>query len=305
MLTLLTILRDFIIGNSKRKPDREIPIELIDSLPVEIDEQTKVIWFGHSTVLLEIAGKRILLDPTFSNAPSPFPLFGGKRFSGVLPIRPEKLPKIDLVLLSHDHYDHMDYHSIMQLKDKTTLFCVPSGLKSRLKKWGIDPEKIKEFEWWNELKFDELTLACTPAKHFSGRTMFDRNTTLWCSWVIAAPKARIFFSGDGGYGSHFSQVGNKYGPFDLTLMECGQYDKRWADIHMLPEQTVQAHLDVNGRILLPVHWAAFCLALHDWTDPIERVIKSAKERQVCITTPKIGEEVIVGSGKYPKSTWWR
>lgn len=304
MKTLLSVLRDLAKGNPKRTPDRPIPIERIESLPAEIDEQTRAIWFGHSTVLLEIAGRRILFDPTFADTPSPFPLFGGKRFSGRLPIEPKKLPPIDAVLLSHDHYDHMDYHSIMMLKDKTSLFCVPSGVGKRLLKWGVKREKIREFKWWNELEFAGLTLVCTPAKHFSGRTMFDRNTTLWCSWVVAGPESRVFFSGDGGYGAHFTQIGNKYGPFDLTLMECGQYDRRWADIHMMPEETVQAHIDVQGKTLLPIHWAAFSLAFHNWTDPIERVIKKAKEQNVCLTTPKMGEIVTVGEEKVSHSTWW-
>jgi len=249
-------------------------------------------------------GKRLLLDPTFANSPSPFPLVGGKRFSKVLPIELKKLLPIDIVILSHDHYDHLDYDSIMQLKDKTGLFCVPLGVGRRLEKWGVDQGKIRELDWWHEVDYAGLTLACTPARHFSGRSLFDRNTTLWCSWVIISRQTRVFFSGDGGYGPHFAQIGKKYGCFDLTLMECGQYDERWAAIHMMPEQTVQAHFDVDGKMLLPIHWAAFSLAFHDWTDPIERVIKAAKERKVNITTPKIGEAVIIGS-EYPVSTWWR
>lgn len=302
---MFTILKDFIKNNEKRKPDRLIDIEHIDSLPTQNTEQTKVIWFGHSTLFLEMEGKRILLDPQFSSYPSPFPLFGGKRFSKVLPIRPEKLLPIDVVILSHDHYDHMDYHSIMKLKDKTNLFCAPAGVGSRLKKWGVAPDKIREFKWWNELQFIGLKLACTPARHFSGRSLSDRNKTLWCSWVIAGQQAKVFFSGDGGYGYHFKQIGNKYGPFDLTLMECGQYDERWSDIHMMPEETIKAHIDVKGTVMIPIHWAAFSLAFHDWTEPIERVIKAAEEKQVSIATPKIGQSVIAGSTEYPTSTWWR
>ncbi|MDF2500109.1 MAG: hypothetical protein K0Q77_823 [Anaerosporomusa subterranea] len=302
---MFTILRDFIKGNPQRKPDKPIPIDTIDALPMQGATQTRVIWFGHSTVLLELEGKRVLLDPMFADSPSPFPLVGGKRFSKVLPIEPKNLPPIDIVILSHDHYDHLDYHSIMRIKDKTRLFCVPSGVGNRLEGWGIDQGKIREFDWWKDLSIAGLTLACTPARHFSGRSLLDRNTTLWCSWVIVGSKTRAFFSGDGGYGPHFEQIGKKYGPFDLTLMECGQYDKRWSAIHMLPEQTVQAHIDVDGKMLLPIHWAAFSLAFHDWTEPIERVIKAAKERKVNITTPKIGEAVIVGSAEYPVSTWWR
>ncbi|MDF2876825.1 MAG: hypothetical protein K0R22_3508 [Sporomusa sp.] len=302
---MFTILRDFITGNPGRKPDRPIPIDIIDTLSGPDNNQANVIWFGHSTVLVELEGKRLLLDPMFADTPSPFPLIGGKRFSKVLPIDPKKLPPIDIVILSHDHYDHLDYHSIMQLKDKTGFFCVPLGVGRRLRRWGVDPGKIREFEWWNELNLAGMMLACTPARHFSGRSLFDRNKTLWCSWVITGQHTRVFFSGDGGYGPHFEQIGKKYGSFDLTLMECGQYDERWSDIHMLPEQTVQAHIDVKGNSMIPIHWAAFCLAFHAWTDPVERVIKAAKERKVNIITPKIGESVIVGSAEYPVSTWWR
>lgn len=302
---MLTILRDLIKGNPKRRPNKPIPLNIIDALPTPDPMQTKAIWFGHSTVLLEMDGKRIFFDPTFARSPSPFPIIGGKRFSGVLPINPENLPSIDLVVLSHDHYDHMDYRSIMRLKNQTRLFCVPSGVGKRLQEWGVDQEKIKELGWWKELNVAGLTLACTPARHFSGRGLRDRNSTQWCSWVIAGPTTRAFFSGDGGYGPHFKQIGNKYGPFDLTFIECGQYDERWADIHMLPEETVQAHIDVMGKLLLPIHWAAFSLAFHDWTDPIERVIKAAEERDVSITTPRIGEVVIAGSAENPVSTWWR
>lgn len=302
---MFTILKDFIKGNPQRKPAYPIAINTIDTLPGLNPAQPKAIWFGHSTVLLELEGKRVLVDPNFADSPSPFPLVGGKRFSKILPLEPEKLPTIDVVLLSHDHYDHLDYHSIMRINDKIRLFCVPTGVKKRLVNWGIDQEKIKELTWWQEVNLADLTLVCAPAQHFSGRTLFDRNTTLWCSWVIAGAKTKVFFSGDGGYGPHFEQIGKKYGPFDLTLMECGQYDERWSTIHMMPEETVQAHIDVNGNILLPIHWAAFSLAFHAWTDPIERAIAAARKREVRITTPKIGEAVFVGAAEYPADTWWK
>jgi L-ascorbate metabolism protein UlaG (beta-lactamase superfamily) len=303
--TMFTIIRDLLKGNPHRKPVRPIPIELIDSLPPPDGSQTKAIWFGHSTIWLEIEGKKILFDPTFSNTPSPFPLIGGKRFNPVLPIAPEKLPLVDLVVLSHDHYDHMDYRSIMLLKDKTNLFCVPCGVGKRLEGWGIASAKIQEFNWWDEAMIGGLKMVCTPAHHFSGRSLFDRNTTLWCSWSIVGQHTSVFFSGDGGYGPHFKQIGQKHGPFALTFMECGQYDARWSSIHMTPEETIQAHIDVQGNILLPIHWGAFSLAFHAWTDPIERAIKVAAERKVNLTTPKIGESVLAGSVEYPTTAWWR
>lgn len=302
MTQMYTIIRDLFKRNPNIKPVRPIPVEFPD---MDAMSGNTAVWFGHSAVLLQIEGKRVLLDPMFANSPSPFPLIGGKRFSRVLPIAPERLPFIDAVILSHDHYDHLDYKSILRLKDKTALFCVPLGVGKRLKEWGVSQDKVREFEWWQALELAGLTLACTPAQHFSGRGLFDRNATLWCSWAIIGQKVRVYFSGDGGYGPHFTDIGDKYGPFDLTLMECGQYDKRWADIHMMPEETVQAHLDVKGKLLIPIHWAAFSLAFHGWTDPIERVTKAAKAQNINISTPKIGEPVIIDAASYPASVWWK
>jgi L-ascorbate metabolism protein UlaG (beta-lactamase superfamily) len=231
-------------------------------------------------------------------------MIGSKRYSVTLPIEPEHLPPIDAVILSHDHYDHLDYHSIQKLKDKVGKFIVPFGVGSHLVRWGVHPAKISEYDWWSELELDGLKLVCTPARHFSGRSLFNRDSTLWCSWVIMGQQTRIFYGGDSGYAPHFKEIGEKYGPFDLTFMECGQYDERWPAIHMMPEETVQAHIDVLGKLMIPIHWSAFTMALHDWTDPIERVTKAAKERNVNISTPRIGEAVNVGSAEYPASVWW-
>lgn len=302
--TTLGILIDLVKGNPNSRPKREIPVESLHSVLMP-NESSKVTWFGHSTLLLEMDGKRLLLDPMFSQTPSPFPLFGGRRYSKTLPIELESLPPIDIVILSHDHYDHMDYRTIKELKDKVSQFCVPLGVGSHLVAWGVDPEKIKEQDWWNESEFDGLTLVCTPARHFSGRNVSDRDATLWSSWVIKGQETKVYFSGDSGYGPHYTEIGEKYGPFDLTLMECGQYDERWSAIHMMPEETVQAHIDVKGKILIPIHWSAFTLALHDWTEPIERVTKASREHNIGIATPKIGEVVLIGSEEYPDSIWWR
>lgn len=304
-ITTLTILRDFIRGNPKGRPDSLLPVENLESLFIQENKQAKITWFGHSAFLLELDGKNLLFDPMFGPSPSPFPQFGGKRYSGDLPLNLEELPVIDAVFLSHDHYDHLDYGTIKGIKDKVKQFFVPLGVGKHLERWGVDQEKIKEHDWWSEFEFEGLTLACTPARHFSGRSLTDRNSTLWCSWVVIGKQSKVYFSGDSGYGPHFKEIGEIYGPFDYTLMECGQYDKRWSAIHMMPEETVQAHLDVKGNIMIPIHWAAFTLALHDWTDPIERVRKAAKEKGAAISTPKIGERVIIGSVEYPKSTWWK
>ena len=301
----LKMLVQFVKGNPKARPGNPDVIEPLSEAYYGQEQQPKLTWFGHSAALLQLDGQTLLLDPMFGAVPSPFPIIGGKRFSDKLPFEIEQLPMIDAVLISHDHYDHLDYGSIVKLKDKVKRFFVPLGVAPHLVKWGIEPSRIEEHDWWDEFSYEELKLACTPARHFSGRGLTDRDATLWCSWVIQGRAAKIFFSGDSGYGPHFKEIGDKYGPFDLTLMECGQYDERWAAIHMMPEETVQAHLDVRGKIMIPIHWGAFTLAMHDWTDPVERAMKAAKERNARISTPKIGETVFLQAAAYPSSAWWR
>lgn len=303
--TISSLLRDYARRNPDLKPRRPLPVvPSAEWMPLGSGE-SRVIWFGHSASLLELEGKRILLDPMLGKAPTPFPIFGNKRYSRSLPVKPEDLPFVDVVLLSHDHYDHLDYGTVQKLKGKVGLYVVPLGVGEHLRHWGVDPGMIRECNWQDELALDHIRLTCTPARHFSGRSLTDRDATLWCSWVIRGREHSIFFSGDSGYGPHFKAIGEQYGPFDLTLMECGQYDRRWADIHMLPEQTVQAHLDVRGKVLLPIHWSAFTLSLHHWYDPIERVTKAAKEKQASIATPRIGEAVVIGAGSYPSTAWWK
>ncbi|WP_379156668.1 MBL fold metallo-hydrolase [Paenibacillus sp. sgz5001063] len=301
----LSILKDFIKGNPRSRPKQPLIPERL--MPGSIQEagDTRVTWFGHSAVLLEMDGVTLFLDPMLGRSPSPFPFVGGRRYSKQLPAEISELPRIDAVLLSHDHYDHLDYGTIKQLKDKVGMFIVPLGVGAHLQRWGVSREKIREQDWWDEFQYAGLTLTSAPARHFSGRSLLDRNTTLWCSWIIRGVETKIFFSGDSGYGAHFAEIGEQYGPFDLTLMECGQYDPRWADIHMLPEQTVQAHLDVRGALMIPIHWGAFTLSMHDWTDPVERVFAAAKAQGVRLATPRIGEPVYTGSADVPSLTWWK
>jgi L-ascorbate metabolism protein UlaG (beta-lactamase superfamily) len=301
----MSILRDFIKGNPQGRPREPLPVNSLNPLRIQGEEEAQITWFGHSALLVEVQGLTLLLDPMLGKAPSPFPLFGGKRYSKQLPIEIEALPAIDAILLSHDHYDHLDYGSIMQLKGKVRHFFVPLGVGAHLERWGISTEKITELNWWDKVSYEGLTLVSTPARHFSGRRLLNNDTTLWCSWVIEGLATKIFFSGDSGYGPHFKEIGDIYGPFDITLMECGQYDERWSGIHMMPEQSVQAQVDVKGKLMIPIHWGAFSLALHDWTDPIERALKAAKESNVAISTPRIGEAVWIGSSNYPKTAWWK
>ncbi|SFE39239.1 L-ascorbate metabolism protein UlaG, beta-lactamase superfamily [Paenibacillus algorifonticola] len=303
--SIFSMLRDYMRTNPNRRPQAKLPLQQLQFGRDDKGEQARVTWFGHSAMLLELDGKHILLDPMFGQAPSPFPFFGNKRYSGKLPFEIAELPQIDAVVLSHDHYDHLDYDSILKLKNKVRRFIVPLGVGSHLERWGVEKSIITEHDWWEELEFEGLRLAAAPAQHFSGRNLNNRDSTLWCSWVITGRAANIYFSGDSGYGAHFKEIGEKYGPFDLTLMECGQYDPRWSSIHMMPEETVQAHVDVKGKTLLPIHWGAFTLSFHDWNDPVERVTKAAKQLNVQVATPIIGEPVSVGAGRPPSSIWWK
>lgn len=294
-------------SNSNAKPNKNIAVQKIDSITIaNYNSKTRFIWFGHSTFLLQIKGKNLLIDPMFGDVPAPNPLLGNKRFSNRLPIEIEKLPSIDAVLITHDHYDHLDYESIQKLKSKVNMFYTPLGIGIHLLKWGVEKERIIELDWWQEIKFDELTIRCTPAQHFSGRGISDREKTLWCSWIIQSDEENLFFSGDSGYASHFKEIGDQYGPFDFAFMECGQYNNLWPLVHMIPEETAQAGLDIKAKKMMPIHWGAFKLASHSWTDPVERISKKAKELNVDLVIPKIGEIVEIGLNNseeiYP---WWR
>ncbi|HDX9628698.1 TPA: MBL fold metallo-hydrolase [Bacillus cereus] len=299
---IIGLMTDYFKMKSKLRPLKNLPIVLSDKNNETLESVT---WFGHSASLLKIAGKKLLLDPMFGDASSPFPVFNSKRYSGAFSLEREDFQEIDAIIISHNHYDHLNYKSIMLLKDRAKHFYVPTGVAQYLIKWGVSPSKISEHNWWDEIIFDNIKLVCAPARHFSGRSMTDRDCSLWCSWLILGQETKVFFSGDSGYAPHFKEIGDKYGPFDLTLMECGQYDSRWSAIHMLPEETVQAHIDVKGELLLPIHWGAFTLALHDWSDPIERVTKEAKRLGVKIATPQIGESITLKSTDYPSSAWWK
>jgi len=302
----MSVLKDYIVGIPNNAPKKPLPVLPIDSLEIvnRPELTTRLTWFGHSAFLLEIQGKKILIDPMFGSTPAPHPWLGRSRFTAGLPIEVEKLPQIDAVIFSHDHYDHLDYGSIMKLKSKVKQFYTPLGVGAHLQAWGVPIETIHELNWWDEIQHEDLKFKCAPARHFSGRAFGDRFATLWSSWIIEGTDHNIYFSGDSGYGPHFKTIGEKYGPFDFAMMECGQYDARWQSIHMMPEETAQAAVDLNTKDFMPIHWGAFVLALHTWKDPIERVTKKAKELGIPITTPKIGEPVILELAEKPSSNWW-
>jgi L-ascorbate metabolism protein UlaG (beta-lactamase superfamily) len=292
-------------SDPNRQPKFDIPVVKIDSLDIanRPDSMSKVTWFGHSAFLIELNGKKLLVDPMFGATPAPHPTLGKNRYSKELPIEIEKMPHIDAIIISHDHYDHLDYGSIQKLKLKTDEFFVPLGVGRHLSAWGIEASRIHELDWWENIEFSGLTLHCTPARHFSGRGLTDRATTLWCSWVIESNSTKLFFSGDSGYGQHFKEIGDTFGGFDFAMVECGQYNEQWSNIHMMPEESVQAALDVKARYVMPIHWGAFTLAFHSWTDPVERFTKAAKAKGISVTTPRIGEAVDL-NGSYPNSRWW-
>lgn len=258
---------------------------------------------GHSTLLLKIQGQFWLTDPVFSERASPFQWLGPKRFHAP-PISLEDLPPLRGVILSHDHYDHLDKAAILALHGKTDFFLTPDGVGDRLIAWGVAAGKVRQHRWWDSSIIDEIEFVATPAQHFSGRGLHDKNRTLWASWTILTPQLRIFFSGDTGYFAGFKEIGNRYGPFDLTLIETGAYNENWPDVHMQPAESLQAHLDLRGRHMLPIHNGTFDLSLHAWFDPFEQITALARQHQVRLSTPLMGEMVDIAEPQAGQ-TWWR
>ncbi len=303
----LKIARKFFFTKvPEGSPLNGIEVQSIDSVEIaDYRGNTRLIWFGHSAFLLQMSGKNILIDPMFGAVPAPHPFLGRARFGGGLPIEIEKLPHIDAVIISHDHYDHLDYGTILKLKPKVKKYYMPLAVGVHLKAWGIEANKILELDWWQGAEFGDLEFICTPAQHFSGRKINNRQSTLWSSWVIRSGVESIFFSGDSGYGPHFNEIGDKYGPFDFAMIECGQYNKMWPDIHMFPEETVQAGIDLRSRVIMPIHWGSFQLALHSWTDPIERAKFTAHRLKAYLVSPEIGRPINIYdlSGLY--NEWWK
>jgi L-ascorbate metabolism protein UlaG (beta-lactamase superfamily) len=258
---------------------------------------------GHSTVLLKLNDAYWLTDPVFSERASPVQWAGPKRFIAP-PITLEELPPLTAVILSHDHFDHLDRQTVIALAAKTRLFIAPLGVGDHLVRWGIPAEKIKQLDWWQTLDVRGVRFIATPAQHFSGRRLFVTNPTLWASWVIKTERHSIFFSGDTGYFAGFAEIGERHGPFDLTLLEAGAYDPQWEGVHMLPEQVLQAHRDLRGEWLLPIHNVTFDLAFHAWDEPFERLVALASQHDVRLTIPRIGEPVQIGHCQPPEA-WWR
>lgn len=284
------------------RPAGEIPVRPLTREQLLAAPDQSVFRLGHSTVLLKLRGKFWLTDPVFSDRASPVQWAGPQRFHQP-PISLEALPPIEAVILSHDHYDHLDHHAIMALASKTRHFLTPLGVGDTLIKWGVAPDKVRQLNWWEATEVAGIRFVATPAQHFSGRGLFDGNSTLWASWVMIDGAQRIFFSGDTGYFDGFKRIGERYGPFDLTLMETGAYNVDWPDIHMQPEQTLQAHIDLKGRWLLPIHNGTFDLSFHAWHEPFDRILALAWERNVAITTPQMGQAFSLSRPERGRA-WW-
>lgn len=301
-----SMIKESFTGSTKRNPDGKISVDAIDWEKIK-DEKDSLTWLGHSAFLLSVDNKKILIDPMLGPVASPVSFVGSKRYeySENMDNIIDKFPPIDAVFISHDHYDHLDYQSILKLKDKVSHFFVPLGVDSHLIRWGVPKDKITELNWWDELNYQGLNIALTPSRHFSGRSLFNYNSTLWGGWVIKAKNTSLYISGDGGYGPHFKEIGEKCGPFDLALIEGAQYDKRWPDVHELPEQAVQASLDVKAKNMMLMHWGSFTLAFHGWNEPIERAESEAKKLNVNLIAPKIGDTISLDSDfNVPNSEWW-
>lgn len=283
-------------------PKFDLPVHSMTAEQL-IEEQQDVLYrLGHSSIVMKVDQQIIMTDPVFSDRASPVQWAGPKRFHQP-PIAIEDLPDIDVVMISHDHYDHLDKSSIKQLADKVDLFLVPLKIGQTVRDWGVSADKVIELDWWQSYSHNDIEYVLTPTQHFSGRGLTDRDGTLWGSWVINGQKSKIFFSGDSGYFSGFKEIGDKYGPFDFTMIETGAYNSLWADIHMFPEQSVQAHIDLKGKVMMPIHNGTFDLAMHDWNEPMQQAMEISEQRGVTMVSPEFGQRVELANPVELKP-WW-
>jgi L-ascorbate metabolism protein UlaG (beta-lactamase superfamily) len=301
----LEMLKHQFFGREKREPAGPIPVvaRIGRDYATPPASGLRATWIGWSSVLLEIDGHVVMTDPVWSNRCSPSTLVGPKRFH-LPPIALEELPHVDVVVISHDHYDHLDMNTVRFLGARGTQFAVPSGIGAHLRRWGIPEAQIHELDWNESIELAGISVRSTPARHYSGRQPRFNNQTLWTSWVIRGPRHRVFFSGDSGYSGAFAKIGAEQGPFDLTLIKVGASDPTWSEIHMTPEEAVQVHRDLRGAVMLPVHWGTFNLAFHSWRDPVERAVAAASASGVRIVVPEPGEFVEPSSAP-AISSWWR
>jgi len=302
--SITTALYDYLFGKSKEsKPKGILPAKTVN-WDVLKQNEPQLIWFGHSSYLLQIEGQVFLVDPVLSGSASPIP-GGTKSFKGTDIVHAADLPAIDVLFITHDHYDHLDYETLKAIKDKVKFVICGLGVGEHLEYWGYSPQQIIEKDWWEEVQLDHgFKVTLTPARHFSGRSIFTANT-LWTSFVLESTHYKIYLGGDSGYDTHFKEIGAKFGPFDLAILENGQYDHSWKYIHMMPEEVVQAAKDLQARVLFPVHSAKFVLANHAWNEPLERISQISLKENMPLITPVIGESVNLEVMDTQPTYWWR
>ena len=302
----LAIMSDFFFGGKKRMPRRPLPVHSpLATWANPVQSGLRITWLGHSALLIECDGVRVLVDPMFAEFASPVSFAGRRRFHPVPASLAEMLP-LDAILLSHDHYDHLSSSTMREIAKLSVPIITSLGVGARLEGFGVAPALITELDWWEEhtLPGGRMSFTATPAQHFSGRGLKDRNLTLWSSWVLTTPKRKIFFSGDTGLNDELALIGEKLGPFDLTMLEIGASNPAWADIHLGPEGAVRAFEMLGGGTLMPVHWGTFDLALHRWDEPAETLLNLAEQKGIRLFTPSIGKptEPLHVEGATP---WWR
>ncbi|MGH8530060.1 MAG: MBL fold metallo-hydrolase [Nevskiales bacterium] len=302
-LKLIENIRKYSQGQI-REPQFEIPVIPVspDVLQQPVQPGLRAWWFGHSSVLIEMDGVRIMTDPVLSERASPFQFAGPRRFHP-LPLALEQLANIDAVVISHDHFDHLDMDTIRHLARGGTQFHVGLGIGAHLERWNVPASQIVEMEWWEQVQVKGVRIHCTPARHYSGRKSMD-NSTLWSSWMLQGPRHSVYYSGDTGYAPHFREIRQRLGAADLSLMKVGAYGEPWLDIHMDPESAVQAHLDLGAATLLPLHWATFNLAYHAWDEPILRTLAAASAKGVRVITPRVGERFEWGQ-PFESTDWFQ
>lgn len=298
------VMYDFFF---KKKNPLLKPLESIPSLHTDLRKLSKeldvFVWLGHSSYYIQTDGVSFLIDPVLSSYGSPFKFFN-KAFTGADIFKPEDIPDLDYLVITHDHYDHLDYPTVKAIREKVSKVILPLGVGAHLERWGYRPEQLIEEEWNREVSLkNKVKIIFTPARHFSGRKV-KRNVTLWTSYVLETPTKKIFLGGDSGYDTHFKMIGEKYGPFDYAIVENGQYNEAWRYIHALPEDVVQSGMDVRAKNIIPVHSSKFALALHPWNEPLQQVTKLGKEKKLNILTPMIGEPVDLNKTSHQFRIWW-
>lgn len=293
------------ISHKGEKPLAQLPTarpEIVNEPDVDYFSAT---WLGHSTLLIQMHGMNILIDPMFSDRASPMSNIGGPTRYSPLPIMAAELPDIDIVIITHDHYDHLDYRTIKQIDSKVTRYIMPLGVEKHFEKWGIADAKLIDMAWWEEIEINGLTIGCVPGRHHSGRGLTNTYSTLWASWALVDEYHKVFDSGDTGFGGQFELIHEKYGDFDIAFTDCAQYNMRWRSTHMFPEQAVEAMEILGAKYAVPIHWGAFSLSNHAWDDPVERFIHAAAPTAVTPLTPMIGQTIRLGDIEMSETPWWR